>query len=80
MGDFTAPISFFAGTATAPGITFGLNLNNGIYAPGLDQIAITTNGTQELYIDAAGRVGIGNGAPGDLNAVADNLVIGRPLR
>jgi collagen type VII alpha len=42
------------GNATNPSITFGTNSNTGIYQPAAGQIAISTNGTQALSIDASG--------------------------
>ena len=42
------------GTAAAPGITFTGDTNTGIYSPGADQVAISTNGTGRLFIDASG--------------------------
>ena len=47
------------GTAGAPTITFTGDTNTGIYSPGADQVAISTNGTGRLFVDASGRVGIG---------------------
>jgi hypothetical protein len=64
-----------AGTAAAPGIAFDGD-NTGIYSPGADQVAISTNGTGRLFIDAAGRIGVGNLSPGNQAGEADNLVVG----
>jgi hypothetical protein len=47
------------GTATEPGIRFENDTNTGIYRPGADQLAISTNGTGRLFVDASGNVGIG---------------------
>jgi hypothetical protein len=47
------------GTAAAPGIAFETDPNTGIYSPGADQLAVATNGTGRLFVDATGRVGIG---------------------
>jgi hypothetical protein len=47
------------GTAAAPGIAFETDPNTGIYRPGADQLAVATNGTGRLFVDATGRVGIG---------------------
>jgi hypothetical protein len=47
------PIDHPLGTAAAPGITFTGDLNTGIYSPGADQVAISTNGTQRLTVDTA---------------------------
>jgi hypothetical protein len=56
---------FAAGTAANPSISFTSDPNTGIYSPGADQVAISTNGTGRLFVDASGRVGIGS-APGAL--------------
>ena len=50
------------GTAAAPGIAFETDPNTGIYRPGADQLAVATNGTGRLFVDANGNVGVG-GAP-----------------
>ena len=44
-----------SGTAAAPGIAFASDPNTGIYNPGADQLAVATNGTQRLSIDANGN-------------------------
>ena len=46
------------GTAGAPTITFTGDPNTGIYSPGADQVAISTNGTGRLFVDASGTVSI----------------------
>jgi hypothetical protein len=46
------------GSAAAPTYTFTGDTNTGIYSPGADQVAVATNGTGRLFIDASGRVGI----------------------
>ena len=51
------------GSAAAPAIAFASDKNTGIYSPGADQVAVATNGTGRLFIDAAGLVGVGNSAP-----------------
>ena len=54
------------GTAAAPGIAFETDPNTGIYSPGADQLAVATNGTGRLFVDATGQVGIGVAAPSHL--------------
>lgn len=48
-----------AGSAAAPGIAFDDDSNTGLYSPGADQVAISTNGTGKVFIDASGNVAIG---------------------
>ena len=47
------------GSATTPSLKFSGDTNTGIYSPGADQVAISTNGTGRVFVDAAGSVGIG---------------------
>ena len=47
------------GSAAAPSFSFDGDNNTGIYRPGADQVAISTNGTGRLFIGDDGRVGIG---------------------
>jgi len=47
------------GTASAPSIAFTGDQNTGLYSPGADQLAISTNGTQRMFAGAGGNVGIG---------------------
>ena len=54
------------GAAATPSITFTGDLNTGIFSPGADQVAVATNGTQRLSIDASGNVGVGISAPSSL--------------
>ena len=56
---------FAAGSATNPSISFTSDPNSGLFSPGADQVAISTNGTGRLFVDASGRVGIGT-APSSL--------------
>jgi len=46
------------GTAALPGIAFASDTNTGIYRSGPDQLAISTNGTGRLFVDASGNVAI----------------------
>jgi len=47
------------GTAGAPTITFSGDTNTGLYSPGADQVAISTNGTERARIDSSGRLLVG---------------------
>jgi hypothetical protein len=61
-----------AGSAAAPSITFTGDLNTGIYSPGADQVAISTNGTGRLFIDASGRItNSGSGLQINYNGYSD---------
>jgi hypothetical protein len=51
------------GTAALPGLAFDGDPNSGVYSPGADQVAISTNGTGRLFIDASGNVGVGATGP-----------------
>ena len=48
--------SYPLGSAAAPALTFTGDENTGIYSPGADQVAISTNGTQRLLINANGTL------------------------
>jgi hypothetical protein len=48
------------GSAAAPTLTFTGDPNTGIYSPGADQVAVATNGTGRLFVDANGNVGVGS--------------------
>jgi hypothetical protein len=50
---------FAAGSASAPSISFSSDSNTGIYSPGADQVAISTNGTGRLFVDASGNISAG---------------------
>jgi len=66
-----------SGTESAPGIAFDGDSNTGIYHPGPDQLAISTNGTGRLFIDNVGRVGLGNASSpvDDLHILSVNPAI-----
>jgi hypothetical protein len=59
----TGALGIIAGSAAAPGLYFSGDTNTGIYSPGADQVAISTNGTGRLFVDANGNVGIGATSP-----------------
>jgi hypothetical protein len=58
----SAEIEFTGGSASGPAISFTGDTNTGIYSPGADQVAVATNGTGRLFIDASGNVGVGGSA------------------
>jgi hypothetical protein len=57
-------VSFPLGTEGAPSLYPSSDTNTGLYSPGADQIAISTGGTGRLFIDSAGKVGVGTSSPG----------------
>jgi hypothetical protein len=65
------------GTAAAPAYRFQGDPDSGLFSPGANQVAVATNGTGRLFVDASGRVGIGTTAvDAPLHVVAAN---GAPL-
>ena len=48
--------SYPLGSATAPALTFTGDPNTGIYSPGAHQVAISTNGTGRLFVNASGNL------------------------
>jgi hypothetical protein len=53
------------GSASTPSVIFDASdPNTGLYSPGADQVAVATNGTGRLFIDASGNVGVGTASPG----------------
>lgn len=65
---------FASGTAAAPSVSVGTT-DNGIYSPGTDQVAISTNSLQRLAIDASGNINIDSGGV-YYNAVNNRLAVG----
>jgi hypothetical protein len=56
---------FGLGSAASPSIAFSGDTNNGIYSPGADQVAISTNGTSRLAVSTT--------------AVSSTLAVDHPL-
>ena len=52
--------AFNLGTAATPALKFAGDTNTGIYSPGADQVAISTNGTGKLFINATGEILLGD--------------------
>jgi hypothetical protein len=61
--DSTGRASVPLGTAALPSIYPGTDTNTGLYSPGPDQLAISTNGTGRLFVAADGKVGVGDSSP-----------------
>jgi len=70
-GEFS-DIELALGTQTAPSLSFTGDPDTGIYSPGADQLAISTNGQGRLFVDASGNVGIGQAPTGDQEASIRN--------
>jgi hypothetical protein len=63
------------GSAAAPSISFSGDTNTGIYSPGADTLAISTNSTGRLTIDSSGNINIDSGTV-YVDAVNNRLGIG----
>ena len=61
-----------AGTAAAPGIAFDGD-NTGIYSPGADQVAISTNGTERVRVDSSGQLIVAKKTDGLTNGTIYNV-------
>ncbi len=70
----TGIISAAAGSDAAPSIAFTGDTNTGIYSPGADQVAISTNGTGRLFISSTGTIGIGESSPVEVFEVRDGNI------
>jgi len=58
LGGFI-PTNIAAGTAAAPALCVGNDVNTGVFGPAADTWAVATNGSEKLRITTAGNVGIG---------------------
>ena len=65
-----------AGSATIPAVAVGTGTTYapGIYSPGADQLAISTNGTGRVFVTSAGNVGIGTTSPAQKLEVVDGSI------
>jgi len=69
-----------AGTAAEPSLRFTGDADTGIYSPGADQVAISTNGTGRLFINSSGQIFVGQSAAlsnvsGQRLELTDDIVI-----
>jgi hypothetical protein len=60
------------GTAAAPSIAIEGDEDTGVFSPGANQLAVATNGTGRLFVDASGNVSIGTST---FSYLANKLVI-----
>jgi hypothetical protein len=70
---------FASGTAAAPSVSIGTT-DNGLYSPGTDQVAVATNGTGRLFVDASGNVGVGTSSVNALLEVNNSTAGGEVQR
>jgi hypothetical protein len=63
-----ASVEFSGGSASTPSITFSGDVNTGIYSPGADQVAVSTNGVGRITVDSSGRLLVGTSTTLDINA------------
>ena len=61
-----------AGTEAAPSVAFEGD-NTGIYSPGADQLASSTNGTERARIDSSGRLLVGTSTSTGVNATLQTV-------
>jgi hypothetical protein len=69
-----------SGTAAAPSLAILADLDTGLYSPGADQVAIATNGTGRLFVDASGNVGVGTSSVNALLEVNNSTAGGEVQR
>jgi hypothetical protein len=72
----TGVLAITAGTAALPAITPSGDPNTGIFSPGADQVAISTNGTKRLEIQADGDIQLGGSSGVFFDATNNRLAIG----
>lgn len=57
LGGFK-PTNIAAGTAAAPALCVGGDVNTGVFGPAADTWAVSTNGTERVRVDSSGRIGV----------------------
>jgi hypothetical protein len=70
----TGALGMPVGSAASPSVYF--DANSGLYSPGADQVAISTNGQGRLFINASGKVGVGGLPSGAFNKFSVNGSLG----
>jgi len=70
LGGFI-PTNIAAGSAAAPAICVGADIDTGVFGPAADTWAVATNGSERLRVDSTGRVGVALSNPDSpLNVLA----------
>jgi hypothetical protein len=64
------PSNIAAGTAAAPAICAGNDVDTGIYSPAANEFGISTNGLEKVRIDSGGNFGVSNG----VDAIPEGVV------
>jgi hypothetical protein len=64
----TGVINAGSGTEAAPSVSVGTT-DNGLYSPGTDEVALSTNGTEAARIDSSGRLLVGTSSTSATNAL-----------
>ena len=59
----TGALGIIAGSQGSPSLFISGDADTGLYSPGANQVAISTNGTGRLFVDASGKVGVGTASP-----------------
>jgi hypothetical protein len=54
-----------SGTAAAPSLAILADLDTGLFSPGANELAVATNGTGRVFVNASGNVGVGTPSPND---------------
>jgi hypothetical protein len=63
-----------SGTDAAPSLAILADLDTGLFSPGANQLAVATNGTGRLFVDASGNIGI-NTTPSSLGTSVTTLEV-----
>jgi hypothetical protein len=63
-------------SAATPSLTFTGDLDTGVFSPGANQVAVATNGTGRLFVDASGNVKVGS--TDNSNAGVRYITVGAP--
>jgi len=69
----TGALGITSGSAGSPSLFISGDTNTGIYSPGADQVAISTNGTGRLFVNASGNIGVSEASPLQPLHVAGNI-------